>query len=105
MAELTKKRLAAIRARDAAATPGPWEADDWEIYGPDQSVWVGETCDSDDWNKSCANAEFIAHARTDVRDLLAEVERLRRPWWAWPVTIVVWGLFAVGWLLAAWGWR
>ena len=74
--------LDVIKARCEAATPGPWyvdrggEFDDpyysipsvcRDRYG-DNSLMVGS---------DKATAEFIAHARTDVPALVAEVERLR----------------------------
>ncbi|MEV5443521.1 hypothetical protein AB0N23_13430 [Streptomyces sp. NPDC052644] len=75
-------RIAAIQARNAAATKGPWCTDSWEIYQgseylPGISSWVGECCRSEDPEQALADAEFIAHARDDVPWLLAEVERLR----------------------------
>ena len=69
-------RLDEIRAREAAATPGPWfDTGDVESVGvsiamdpyadinPDRAVWK-------------VNADFIAHAREDIPFLLAEIERL-----------------------------
>ena len=83
--------LDAIKARCEAATPGPWAvagkgvgaADDdrrpW-IIAPDGEAdpwWVAmfetEVPNSD---FGLENAEFAAHARTDVPALVAEVERL-----------------------------
>lgn len=61
-------RLAEIAAREAAATTGPWKADDWEINSP--SGWIGETCDAKDPAKSRANGAFAAGARQDVPFLL-----------------------------------
>lgn len=75
--------LEAIKAREAAAAPGPWyvdrggEFDDpyYSISGVcrdrygDNSLMVGS---------DKPTAEFIAHARTDVPELVAEVERLRQ---------------------------
>ncbi|MFD6180118.1 hypothetical protein [Streptomyces goshikiensis] len=68
-------RLAEIRARVNAATKGPWTVDQWEIHS--LTGWVGETCDVADYPRSIANATFVAAARQDVPDLLAEVARLR----------------------------
>jgi hypothetical protein len=94
--------IEAIRKRVAAATEGPWQW--WNLEGADQgwsdngpnleTVARGPIYDDgsqgaaktvlgawghDAWGTTIepADAEFIAHARTDVRDLLAEVERLR----------------------------
>jgi hypothetical protein len=71
----------AIKARRDAATPGPWCADpiedddvDWFVHAarePDFPILVQRACGE-------ADAEFIAHARQDVDDLVAEVEQLRR---------------------------
>lgn len=76
--------LAAIAARIAAATPGPWEVNsttgdsDWGEYtvygikGVDDATF---TCDdapafahSDGMNR--ADADFVAHAREDIPALL-----------------------------------
>ena len=89
--------LDAIRARADAATPGPWVAEAYvygdpeDGYGPPQD-WQIKTAG---WTKHAgsvivshqpyegggvneeADAEFIAHARQDVPDLLAELARLR----------------------------
>lgn len=66
--------LDAIRARVDAATVGPWSVAE-QTHGD----WFGI---QDEWLAlgsmfGSADAEFIAHARTDVPALLAEVERLR----------------------------
>jgi len=86
---MTEQELAEIRARLVAATPGPWE---WKmmprccslrhvcsrradgsvfcdvILEKDQRDYIGPTID---------DAQFIAHAPTDIAVLLAEVERLQ----------------------------
>jgi hypothetical protein len=68
---------AAIRAREQAATPGPWhittqggiEADSYT--GPGEDAWsIASTRTEGDWF-------FVTHARTDVPALLDEVDRLR----------------------------
>lgn len=59
---MTTNDLAAITARAAAASPGPWTVEEaWHVH-----EWVDG-----------GDAEFIAHARTDVPDLVAEVTELR----------------------------
>jgi len=70
--------LEAIKARVEAATPGPWDAsapdeDGESIVGAPGEWWDWDhtTCEHYD------DAVFIAHARTDVPALVAEVERLR----------------------------
>lgn len=60
----------AIGARLAAATSGPWEVDDtgWGVVNSEQRIGS--------FGKS-RDAEFIAHAPSDIDALLAENERLR----------------------------
>lgn len=74
--------LEAIRARAAAATGGPW-VPYFNSHGDPYVTLPGlyltrriadVSVSPDDYGK--ANAEFIAHAREDVPDLLAEVARL-----------------------------
>lgn len=74
--------LEAIRARAAAARPGPWK-----LYGDgDPDDWRGitngndadELCIYDEGGHGHDDAVFIAHARQDVPALIAEVERLSR---------------------------
>ncbi|MEV6074974.1 hypothetical protein AB0L80_07685 [Streptomyces sp. NPDC052069] len=79
---MTSDREREIRAREQAATPGPWESDGAEIYGTLGGVlmvdlWVGETLDVEDQQRSNADAAFMADARSAVPELLAEVVRLR----------------------------
>ncbi|MFD6782300.1 hypothetical protein [Streptomyces diastaticus] len=78
---LSPEYLAEIAARAEAATAGPWCTDGAEIYQGDEyswdAFWVGETCRADEADGGLLDAAFIAHARTDVPALLAEVERLR----------------------------
>ena len=76
--------LAAIRKRYEAASPGPWEFTDG-FYGWDSGIFpVG--CE-DKLNQSIfannghgngdptqADAEFIAHARTDLPDVVEALE-------------------------------
>lgn len=92
-------RLAEIREREAAATPGPWWSDEddrcWRLHGvdavlpspsaglPDQIVNrqilkapKRDTPYAEYWPDE-ADGAFIVHSRVDVRDLLAEVDRLR----------------------------
>ncbi len=79
---MTPERLAEIRARLEAATPGPWA-----IYGTigfEYHVRTGGTTAAvpttgEPVADAALNrdAEFIAHAPTDIADLLAEVELLQ----------------------------
>lgn len=101
---MPSERLAGIAARVDAATAGPWGFYDGDTYadvaadmeqtGPgsysyrqkiaqlDDDHYWDDTAHEDD-DEECAaaqmtaDARFIAHARTDLPDLLAEVERLR----------------------------
>lgn len=77
--------LAAIKARAEGATHGPWilapvlcGPNGQGVYCPD----LGKVAEvGDPYPRQCNNPqesmEFIAHARTDVPALVAEVERLR----------------------------
>ncbi len=78
---MTEAELAAIEARANAAQRGPWRPD---IDGPGM-VYAG-ALNLDDpmsflialcWQDTGGNADFIAHARTDIPALIAEVRRLR----------------------------
>lgn len=87
---LTEERLFEIKAREKAATPGPWvdrlrDFEGVDGYGLESHPTVeanGKTVcifyerEIDDENDD-ADAAFIAAAREDVPALLAEVERLR----------------------------
>lgn len=68
----TDDYLAEVEQREQAATPGPWLPDGLDING-DYFVRTGYTSASD-VGFTESDAEFIAHARTDVPRL---VEALR----------------------------
>lgn len=96
---MTKQDLAAIEYRLGMTTPGPWRIDMEDTYDPQE---VGICSDKGDprlaytcWDHfvvcygdedkprpgqevALANATFIAHSRTDVAELLEEVQRLKR---------------------------
>lgn len=80
--------LAAIRGREAAATQGPWH-NEHEGEGPCVSVGdYGWVCSGPNWpaydvdsDQGQADAEFIAHARTDVPALLATLTTALRLVW------------------------
>jgi signal transduction histidine kinase len=101
---LSEQQLAEIRGRETAATKGPWGTYDdgtgrIDIAADLEDTGHGYTCrrgiaqtdddpiDNDpthaDWDEdtdlaqSEADAQFIAHARTDVPTLLAEIDRLQ----------------------------
>jgi hypothetical protein len=75
-----------IEARAAAATEGPWEVRRYEAAAWGQKADVVSTAaesppvaaDPEEYMGACmvADAEFIAHARTDVPDLVARVRKL-----------------------------
>lgn len=76
------KYLAEIKAREQATTPGPWEEKtnrhpqcNGEPWG-----WISGSSGNITWSGYIGktNADFIAHARTDIPALLAEVERLKK---------------------------
>ena len=74
--------LTAIRARERAVTKGPWR---WQaspkgypqqiVANDDGLTLIADTYVDPAWYP--AEAEFIAHARTDIPALCDEVERLR----------------------------
>lgn len=73
---ITKERLAEIKARCEAATRAPWDV--VEIHP--KHYHVSAALDEPpvaEVEYIIQDAEFVAHARQDVPDLVAEVERLR----------------------------
>lgn len=91
---MTEQRRNEIRARLEAATPGPWNYDPRvgcvAVYSGEKrnclatdepfiyykpGVRVRDGWETDPQHRS--DAALIAHAPTDLADLLAEVERLR----------------------------
>ena len=71
---MDEAKLQEIEARANAATPGPWEPEHRGVVGND--VFIVEDCVTAGWDAYRANQAFIATARTDVPDLVAEVRRL-----------------------------
>ncbi len=71
---MTNEELAAIGHRVAAAAPGPWSTNSSEMY---RGRCYVEGLDDDAGALLDADAQFIAHARSDVPALLAEIDRLR----------------------------
>lgn len=68
--------LEPIKARLAAATPGPW----WvagQFNVKHENVSVATAGQADD-TLAAADAAFITHARTDIAALIEEVYRWRR---------------------------
>lgn len=71
---------AAIKKRAEAATPGPWEVEPDDGGHDMHGFATRTTIRTPEWARygfDEADAEFIAHARTDVPALVAEVESLR----------------------------
>lgn len=94
MPEMTEERLAEIEARANAATRGPWKM--WSGWGPvagteymavtrlgpEGDEYAGIVSDAHyppkrDFYSKREDLEFVAVARTDMPDLIAEVRRLR----------------------------
>ena len=91
---MTPERLAEIRQRADVATPGPWSRHDFAFAGQDEPssivVFRGTefdwnavmydnefVCEMPTWDRQeDDDALFISHARQDVPDLIAEVDRL-----------------------------
>lgn len=81
MADAADIDLDAIRERVAAATDGPWEHEPYGEQNQNGDCSGGYVLDGDGeyvvTDVTNYNGAFIAHARQDVLDLLAEVDRLR----------------------------
>ena len=82
---MSEDELSAIEERAERATPGPWHAHrDADSIGLGPIVFVHiPRADKDrsyaltNGERENSNRDFIAHARTDVPALVAEVRRLR----------------------------
>ena len=72
---LTDELIAEVEARCSNATPGPWASYEYMVLNAGEYSIV--VCDSGENGESEKDAEFIAHARTDIPDLLAEVKTLK----------------------------
>lgn len=88
---LSKERIAEIRQRCEAATSGPWEHanDEQPPYGSIESSTGGSVCCITEHASmaarirtgetySHADARFIAASRSDIPDLLSEIDRLNK---------------------------
>lgn len=71
---MDSKYLAEIKARDQAATPGPWKMENKPKGSGFFGTIHGKAGVSFSGNR--ADNEFIANARTDIPALVEEVERL-----------------------------
>ncbi len=80
---MTPKQLAEIKARCEAASEGPWR------FSMEREIYEADIFDSNDYLLARAefyeskkqiddNANFIAHARQDLPDCTAEIERLQK---------------------------
>lgn len=93
---MTNKELDAIYERVNKASTGPWTVEANGYSGKNWligtvCVWLGASCQDDKYysvttdsvhasdlaGDARTDADFIAHARTDIPALLAEVNRLR----------------------------
>lgn len=91
---MTKEEIEKIEARLKVATPGPWRVADREphpdfgeetlierdVEEPSFTNLIIGTLWFDELHLACTNenAQFIAHAPTDIANLLAEVKRLQK---------------------------
>lgn len=69
--------LDAIRARTNAATEGPWRTGSHPDLDFDEYVHAPDGRGLARFFRRTADVTFTAHARTDIPNLLAEVDRLR----------------------------
>ena len=106
---MDRDELAEIEARANAATPGPWTTHVvYRVITPragDDGYLVAD-CGASESPDCCeGNAPFIAHARTDVPALVAEVRRLAAeverlsamvPRWAYTHRGRMWRLYCCG---------
>jgi hypothetical protein len=79
---MSEDELAAIEARANAATPGPWTDDlakcgSQQARGEDSLYFQPTGPESRTATQSEADRLFIAHARSDIPALIAEVRFLR----------------------------
>ncbi|MEK3817477.1 hypothetical protein [Bacillus sp. FSL K6-1284] len=75
---MTKDELEAIRQRVGAATESYWAADDSEWPGNENlRYWVNTYWDGVAAAVTKEDAEFIAHARQDIPDLLDHIAALQ----------------------------
>ena len=79
---MTKEQLEAIKRRADSATRGRWNYDGSFVrscFGDEMEHFICRIGDDLPYSRDDnENAEFIAHARTDVPALVAEVERLMK---------------------------
>jgi hypothetical protein len=75
---ITDDRLAEIQERSNAATPGPWRS---FVEGRDHdsgSSFIQTSGDDIEFvGATEADQDFMAHARQDIPELIAEIARLK----------------------------
>lgn len=69
--------LESIAARLAEATTGPWQRHGADVHAQAGLLFTGNDGSSEVRQQADADAEFVAHAPTDIAALLDEVNRLR----------------------------
>lgn len=74
MSDERRKWLEEVRAREKAATPGPWMINGLRLLANDYTIADFGGWQNIDAAKAAIN--FVANARTDTPRLLADVERL-----------------------------
>ena len=69
----------AIAARLAQASPAPWHRHGPDVFadGIDIPILVGRDGSSEIRRQSDADAEFVAHARTDIEELVGAYDQAR----------------------------
>jgi hypothetical protein len=74
---MDRERVAEIEARAAKATPGPWRHEGRHVMALKVKTVAELPCGHVVHTRvDHRNAEFVAYARQDIPDLLAEVDRL-----------------------------
>ena len=69
--------LEQVRARALAASAGPWQRHGSDVWTPDSStpLFTGRDGSAETRQQADADAEFVAHVRQDVLDLLALLDQ------------------------------
>jgi hypothetical protein len=74
---MNQEKLNEIKKREEAATPGPWGVAKYSWSVVDHRNVIVSQVFGTSLSRRSADEEFIAHAREDIPELVAEVERLR----------------------------
>lgn len=84
---LSDERIREIKERCEKATKGPWKHTNINsVHGPKSLVCQDyDAEDEKEEERQDNDFRFIAHARTDIPDLIAEIERMRGELAARPV--------------------